>query len=64
MKNYKHQNSYNNNLKKMPLDKTSQEKNILKLRTRSEIALRIGVSVRKMYTDIRFSDSLREAIKD
>lgn len=64
MKNYKPQNGYINSLNKMPLDKTFQEENILKLRSRSEIAVRIGVSVRQMYTDIHSSDSLREGIKE
>ena len=61
MKNYRRQDNSTNILNKTSFD---EEKNTLKLRTRSEIAARIGVSVRKMYTDIKLSHILREGIKE
>jgi hypothetical protein len=43
---------------------SSNSDNILKLRTRDEIASRIGVGIRKMYTDIHAPEALKGKIKE
>ena len=63
MMNFEPKNARFNSLKpKEP--STSEIENSLKLRTRGEIANRMGVGVRKMYTDIHDSATLKCKIKE